>query len=353
MARTSVIITFLVIAITIFGLFMVGNASVVDASRDFGSQWYYLRLQSVWASVGLLGFFIVSNIKYQKLEKYSHYLFWGTIFLLIIVLIPGISSKILGARRWLNFGGITLQPAELAKLTVSLYLASLLKKTKNNVWSFLIILGGLSGLIMLEPDLGTMIVISGMSVITFIGSGGKILHVLSFLPIVILVGLLLIFISPYRRERLNSYLDHSQDPLGSSYHIRQALLAVGSGGVWGAGIGQSKQKYEFLPEVTTDSIFAVIAEETGLIGSTVLILAFAMLVFLGLKVSQNAPDVFGTNLALGITSWIGLQALINIAAMVALVPLTGIPLPLISYGGSSLVIALLGLGILVSISRQS
>lgn len=353
MARLPLIITLLTIVIAIFGLGMVGNASVVDASRDFGYKWYYLRLQFIWMLVGFGCFFVMSNLKYQKLEKYSRYLFWITVFLLIIVLIPGISSKILGARRWLNFAGITLQPAELAKLTVSIYLASLLKKTKNNIWSFLIVLGSLSGLIILEPDLGTMIVISGMSVITFIGSGGKLFQIVSLMPVIVLIGILLALVSPYRRERLYSYLNFSHDPQGSSYHIRQALLAVGSGGVWGVGLGQSKQKYEFLPEVTTDSIFAVIAEETGLIGSTVVLLAFVALAFLGLKVSQNAPDIFGTNLALGITSWIGLQALINIAAMVALVPLTGIPLPLVSYGGSSIVIALLGLGILVNISKQT
>ncbi len=353
MARPTLIITYLVLGITLFGLLMVGNASVVDATRDFGDKWYYLKLQAGWALFGLIGFFLASKFNYHRLEKLSFPLLLVTLLLLTIVLIPGIGSKLLGARRWLNLGFFSFQPAELAKLTLTIYFSSLLKKTKDQFWPFISILGICAGLIMLEPDLGTTIVLVGTGLITYFGSGGQLKRFLLLVPIVLLAGAGLIIFSPYRLDRLKTFFDYTSDPLGTSYHIRQVLLSLGSGKIFGVGLGQSRQKYEFLPEVTTDSIFAVIGEELGLVGSLSVLLAFFVFINLGLHTVRNAPDQFGSNLALAITSWIGLQAFINIAAMAALVPLTGIPLPFISYGGSSLVLVLLASGTLVSISRQS
>lgn len=352
-ARTTLIITYLVLGITLFGLLMVGNASVVDATRDFGDKWYYLKLQSGWALVGLIGFFLSSKINYHRLEKLSFPLLLVTLLLLTAVLIPGIGSKLLGARRWLNLGFFSFQPAELAKLTLIIYFSSLLKKSKDQFWPFISVLGICAGLIMIEPDLGTTIVLVGASLITYFGSGGQLKRFLILIPVILLAGAGLILFSTYRMDRLKTFFDYTHDPLGTSYHIRQVLLSLGSGGIFGVGLGQSRQKYEFLPEVTTDSIFAVIGEELGLVGSLLVLTAFFVFVNLGLHVTRNAPDQFGSNLALGLTSWIGLQAFINIAAMAALVPLTGIPLPFISYGGSSLVLVLLASGTLVSISRQS
>lgn len=352
MARSAVILTYLVLGLTIFGLIMVGNASVVDAARDFGDKWYYLKLQAGWAALGIVGFWLASRIHYSKYPELAKIGAIGVGILLIAVLIPGVSSRILGARRWISLGIFSFQPAELAKVVMVIYWARLLQ-LKNSFWPFMISVGAVAGLIMIEPDLGTTIVLVGTALLMYFGSGAKMKYFSIMIPAVLLLGAALIMFSPYRRARLLTYLDFSRDPLGSSYHIHQVLLSLGSGGVWGVGLGQSRQKYEFLPEVSTDSIFAVVGEELGLIGATAVILTFLALFWAGLKIVKEANDDFGRNLALGLIGWITIQALVNTAAMVALVPLTGIPLPFISYGGSSLVIALLSCGILVNISRQS
>lgn len=349
----STLIAYLVLGLTIFGLVMVGNASVVDALRDFGNKWYYLKLQAGWAGLGLVGFIVAAKLPYKIWEKHAPALFGVTVLLLLVVLIPGIGSKILGARRWISLGIFSFQPAELAKLTVGVYFASLLKKPNEKLLAFLALLGILIGLIMLEPDLGTTIVLVGMSLMIYFGSGGKIKYLAMLAPIGIAAVGLLILLSPYRLNRIKTYLDYSRDPLGASYHIRQVLLSIGSGGITGVGLGQSKQKYEFLPEVTTDSIFAVIGEEFGLIGGTVVVVTFLALVLLGLGVAQRTTDKFGANLAIAISAWIATQAFVNISAMVALLPLTGIPLPFISYGGSALVILLFASGILVNIAKSN
>lgn len=353
MARSALIITYLVLGLTLFGLLMVSSSSVVDAARDFGDKWYYLKLQSGWAVFGLFCFFIFSKFDYRKLEKLALPLLITTFVLLLSVLVPGIGSKILGARRWLSLGFLSFQPAEFAKLTLAIYFSSLLKKNTNQFLPFIIVLGIFSGLIMLEPDLGTTLVLVGSSLLTYFGSGNKLIGFFIFIPFLITGLLLLIIFSPYRANRLKTFFDFSHDPLGSSYHIRQVLLSLGSGGVWGVGLGQSKQKYEFLPEASTDSIFAVIGEELGLVGGLIVIGLFYIFIRQGMHIAQNTTDRFGSNLALAITSWIGIQSFINLMAMVALVPLTGIPLPFISYGGSSLVLVLLASGILVNIAKDS
>jgi len=204
---------------------------------------------------------------------------------------------------------------------------------------------------MMEPDLGTTVVIITSGLVVYFASGASLITLLGFLILGLLGGLGLILSSPYRKGRLLTFFNPGRDPLGESYHIRQVLLALGSGGLWGLGLGQSRQKYEYLPAVMSDSIFAVIAEELGFIGGALILLAFLLIVWRGLKIGLGAPDRFGQLLAVGITAWISLQALINLAAMVALIPFTGIPLPFISYGGSSLVVALAGMGILVNISK--
>ncbi|KKU03273.1 MAG: Cell division-specific peptidoglycan biosynthesis regulator FtsW [Candidatus Amesbacteria bacterium GW2011_GWA1_46_35] len=351
MARSALTITLLGLGLTIFGLLMVGSSSVVDAARDFGDKWYYLKLQSGWAVMGLAGFFLISRWPYQKLEKLSVSLLLITLLLLVLVLIPGLGSKLLGARRWLSLGFFSFQPAELAKLTLAIYFSSLLKKA-TRFRPFIIVLGLTGLLIMLEPDLGTTLILTGSSLLTYFGSGGQLRYLGLIIPVFIIAAAALVFFSPYRLDRLKTFFDYSRDPLGSSYHIRQVLLSLGSGGVFGVGLGQSKQKYEFLPEATTDSIFAVIGEELGLVGGLVVIAAFLVFMRQGFLIAASAPDQFGANLVLALTSWISLQALVNLGAMVAIIPLTGVPLPFISYGGSSLVLVLLASGILVNIAKQ-
>ncbi len=345
------LIALLVILLVFFGLIMVASASVVDAARDFGDKWYYLKLQSVWAALGLVVFFLVSRWPHQRLAKYARPLFWLTTVLLLAVLIPGIGTKLLGARRWINLGFFNLQPAELAKFSICVYLAALLKKTSSFA-AFLFPVAVFSGLVFLEPDLGTAMVVSIGSLITYFVITGKITQMALAAPVALLLLLAVIFLSPYRASRFQDFLNSSHDTQGSSYQIRQALLALGSGGITGVGLGQSREKYEFLPEVTTDSIFAVIGEELGLIGAVVLLVVFFLLISTGLQVAARAPAPFSANLALAVTSLLAVQAFLNISAIIALLPLTGIPLPFISYGGSSLVIVLLSMGILVNIARS-
>lgn len=336
-----------------FGIVMIGNASFADAMADFSDKWHFVRLQAVWGIFGLIAMGISSRFSLKKLEILSQLFLYVNIGFLVMVLIPGIGNKILGARRWLGFGSFGFQPAELVKLTLTIYLAKLLSATNFDIKKFLFIVGGILALVMFEPDMGTTIIILLISATMYLGSGKSLLPLALAVPLVGLVFGGLIIFSPYRLERLKSYFNLQQDVQGSSYHIRQALLGIGSGGVWGVGFGQSKQKYQFLPEVTTDSIFAVYAEETGFVGSVVLIAIFGWLVHLGLEVSWQTKQTFAGLLALGVTSWVGWQFVINVAAMTALFPLTGVPLPFISYGGSSLVVLLCAMGLLINVSRNS
>lgn len=341
-----------VLGLLIFGVIMVGNASFADAASDFGNKWYYLRLQAIWSVIGLVAMFFTSKINLKRFPEISYYFLLSNIVLLLIVLIPGIGIKLLGARRWLGFGTLTFQPAELIKLAVILYLPRMLLDHNFKMVNFMGLLAVVCGLVALEPDMGTAMITFFVGMSMYFASGQSLKPLAYFAPVIGLILVGFILISPYRLSRLQTFLDYSKDPMGSSYHIRQALLGIGSGGFWGVGFGQSKQKYQFLPEVTTDSIFAVVAEEMGFVGATGLILAFLYLVHQGLEIAKNASNEYLSLVAVGITSWIGWQAVINISAMTALIPLTGIPLPFISYGGSSLVVLLSAVGLLINIAKK-
>ncbi|OGD63283.1 cell division protein FtsW [Candidatus Beckwithbacteria bacterium RBG_13_42_9] len=338
--------------LSLFGLLMVYNASVVEAFRNFGDQYYFLKNQLVWAIGGWFTLFIFSLLDYHLLKKIGLPALILNLFLLMIVLIPGVGNQIKGARRWLNLGIFSFQPTETLKTVLSIYLAYWLQ-SEQKALAFLILIGAIFGLVILQPDLGTAIVIIGSAFLLYYLSGGQVFKLFFLSLILASLGIVLILISPYRRARLKTFLDPTSDPLGNSYHIRQVLISLGSGGISGVGLGQSRQKYQYLPEATTDSIFAVVGEETGFLGGAALIGAFAILIQRGLTIAQQAKDRFGRLLAAGITSWLAIQVLVNLAAMVALLPLTGIPLPLISYGGSSLVVTLASIGILLNISRYN
>lgn len=340
----------LVISLVILGLIAVADVSAPQALNMFGDKFYFLKSQLVWAGIGIVVLFATAKIHYSMWEKIATPFFVVSLILLCAVLFPGLGFSALGARRWIPLGFFSLQPSELIKLALIFYLAKVASKNKSPI-SYFLPLVLVAGLIMLQPDLGTTIVValigfsqifvSGINLMYF-GIAGVIAGVSAFL---------LIILSPYRRDRLLTFFEITRDPLGKSYHIRQILLALGSGGVFGVGLGASRQKFLFLPESTTDSIFAVIAEELGLIGAFAIIILFVYFLFKGLRIAGKAPDKFSQMTAVGITAWISGQAFLNIASMVAVVPLTGIPLPFFSYGGSSLVMILAGCGILLSISR--
>ncbi len=340
-----------------FGLFMVYDASAVRAFYDFGDGFRFLKYQGIWVGVGLVVFIIFQNIDYHIWQKLALPMILGTIGLLILVLIPGVGTEVYGAKRWV-FG---IQPSEFAKLSVLIYFAAWLtnrakvsgKKSFVNIFlPYLLMVSFIAFLLLLEPDLGTTIVIFGSSLMVYFISGAEIWQLLVTLPGLGGAGVGLILLSPYRRARLLAFLDPTQDPGGISYHINQVLIALGTGGLTGLGIGHSRQKYQYIPEVYADSIFAIIGEEFGFIGTVSLILVYIFLVFRGWKIIESAPDEFGKLLSAGIIFWIAIQVMVNLGAMTALLPLTGIPLPFLSYGGSALLSVMIGVGILTNISKQ-
>ncbi len=340
-------------ALSLFGILMVYDSSVVIALRDFGNPYYYAREQLRWLILGAIALFIFSRLDYHILHKFSLPFLITTLILLIGVFVPGIGVHALGARRWLNFGLFILQPAELAKLSLIIYLSAwFAHREKGRFGAFLLLVSMVLGLVILEPDLGTAIIILIIALVLYFFSGAPIVQFVLLVPVLLVSLSGLALAAPYRFRRLTTFFNPNSDPLGASYQIRQVLLALGSGGWFGVGIGKSRQKYEYLPEANTDSIFAIIGEEVGFIGAMVIIALFLFLLWRGFRIASRAPDMFGKLLALGISSWIGIQTIINLAAMVALLPLTGVPLPLISYGGSSLIILLAALGILLNISKQ-
>jgi cell division protein FtsW len=334
------------------GLLAVADASAPQAISVFSDKFYFVKQQAVWLLIGIVAMLLATKIHYSFWEKISTPLFIISLLGLVAVLIPGVGSKLLGARRWIAIGSIGFQPSEIVKLTLAIFLAKAASKNK----SFLLFFGAfgiVAILIMLEPDLGTTMVITVFSMLQIFASGINLFYFLGAGLLVGLSSLLLILTSSYRRERLLTFLKVTQDPLGKDYHIRQILLALGSGGLFGVGLGQSRQKFLFLPEAATDSIFAVIAEEIGFIGALVLIFIFGFFIWEGFKIAKSAPDKFSQVLSMGIIAWIGGQIMVNIGSMVALIPLTGVPLPFFSYGGSSLVMVLFATGILLNISKYT
>jgi len=342
---------YITLILTVLGLIIVADASAPQALNVFNDKFYFLKQQAGWAFIGVIAMIISSQINYKIWEKVAIPAFGITLLLLITVLIPGIGSKFLGARRWVYIGPISIQPSEFLKLTLAIYFAKVAEKEKQ-VLSYFIPLVIVGFLIMLQPDLGTTLVIVAIGMSQIFVSGINFFYFILALLAGGLGGALLILTSSYRRARLLTFLQQSQDPLGKDYHIRQILLALGSGGLFGVGLGQSRQKFLFLPEASTDSIFAVIAEEIGFLGAIVIIFLFLFYIINAFKIAKNAPDKFSQVLATGIATWVSIQVVLNIGSNVALVPLTGIPLPFFSYGGSALTMLLFASGILLNISKH-
>ncbi len=349
------------IALVVFGLIMLSSASAVMSYQNFHQNYYYFFRQLLLGGIlGFLGFAIASKIDFHQWRKYSTILVGVTLLLLILVFVPGIGLEHNGAHRWLHLGPLTMQPTEMAKLTFLLYLAGWLEKRRKNVHDFqssfipfLAILGVLGLLVIAQPDVGTLSIIVISAIVMYFVAGASIKHLALLLAGGVLLFLLLIKIAPYRTARLTVFLNPDIDPQGIGYQINQSLLAVGSGGLFGQGLGKSIQKYNYLPEVAGDSIFAVIAEELGFLRVLILLILFGILAYRGFSIAKKAPDLFGKLIATGIVSWIVFQALLNIAAMLAIVPLTGVPLPFVSYGGTALMFTLIGMGIVLNISKQT
>jgi cell division protein FtsW len=354
MKKFDLLLFGVVTLLTFFGLLIIYDASSVIAFNVYGDKYNFIKDQAVWVTLGFVALFIFYFIDYHKWHNLALPFLITALILLLLVFIPGLGLGAKGAHRWVNFGLFSFQPAEFVKLVLAIYLAAWFShKEKGRFLAFALLLGFIMLLVMLEPDLGTASIILFEAIILYFLSGGSLMSFVIGAPIVAAVGFLYIQSAPYRLARLTSFLNLGNSLGDTSYHVKQILIALGSGGILGLGIGNSIQKYAYLPENVTDSIFPIIAEEFGFVGATLLIILFMVLVWRGLLISAKAKDTFGKLLAAGIISFIGMQIIINLGAMTALFPLTGVPLPFISYGGSALVIDMASMGILLNIAKQS
>lgn len=339
----------------LFGMLMIYESSNVTAFKEYGDKYFFIKEQFKWFVIGLAGMSIGYVVHYKRYFQWSFPLLLFTIATLLAVFIPGLGIKALGASRWLKLGIVRFQPSELAKLVIIFYLSAWFtnKEKKGRLYAFLMLISMVVGLVVLQPDLGTSIILTMIAFFLYFLSGARLWHFLMLIPLIAVSIFGLIATSSYRLRRFTTFLNPNFDPLGASYHIRQIFLSLGSGGFWGLGFGSSRQKYQYLPEANTDSIFAIVGEELGFIGSAVFIILFVIFLYRIFMVAKNAKDKNGYLLASGIFTLFASQLLINLGAIVALFPLTGVPLPFISYGGSNLVISLTAVGIILNISRSS
>ena len=346
--------------LTAFGLVMVFSASEVQGWLWFHNAAYYFERQLIWLALGLVLLWTAAHIDYHRLRLLAWPLGILAIALMVIVLLPHFGVEVNGARRWLKFGPLQMQPAELAKVAAIIFMALWLERHRERLGSledgvvpFLALLGLVTLLVILERDLGTTMILAAILLAQFLVAGGRKRHVLLLAIIMLLCLYLFIRVEPYRLQRLMAFFNPWADPLNTGFQAIQSVVALGSGGIVGVGLGQSIQKYQWLPFAHTDFIFAIVGEETGLIGTSAVLALFGLFAYRGYRIALKAPDAFGSLLACGVTTWIAVQALVNIAAVTVTLPTTGVPLPFISYGGSSLAIALGAVGILLNVSTQS
>ncbi len=355
----DLVIFIITLALLSLGIVMVFSASSVTAYHELGDAYYYLKRQSLWAVIGLVALVICMNIDYHLWAKLAGPLIVASLIALTVVLVPGIGITISGSRRWLGVGIARVQPSEFAKLSMVIFLAAYLSASPDRVKSVvrgifvpLILVGVCALLVLREPDLGTSIGMAAVAWLMLLTAGGSPGWLVGLAAMTAPVIYLYARHDPVRMRRLTSFLNPWADPLDSGFHIIQSLLALGSGGLVGTGLGLSRQKFYYLPEQHTDFIFAIIGEELGFLGAALVVFLYALFAWRGFRASLNAPDSFGSLLAAGITIMVAVQAAMNIAVVTGSMPITGITLPLISSGGSSLVPMLAGVGILLNITRR-
>ena len=346
--------------LALVGLVMVFSASAIMAGNGkHHDPGFFLKRQIAWLAFGFLLMHLTSRLDYTLWKKLSIPMLACMLLLLVMVLVPSLGVVVKGARRWLRWGPISVQPAEMIKLVAVIYMAAYLAKKGDKITLFrdgllpaLIVIGLLSGLVLLEPDLGTVVVLGLVTVGMCFLAGARVSHLLALGLGAIPVVLVLVLGSSYRRQRLMTFLAPWKDASDAGFQITQSFLSFGSGGSFGVGLGEGKQKLYFLPEAHTDFVLALVGEELGLIGTATVILLFAFFVWRGFQIAARARVPFGRYLGMGITLLIGGQALVNAAVVTGLLPTKGLTLPFVSYGGSSLVVSLVGVGILLSISRD-
>jgi cell division protein FtsW len=356
--RTLAILLGSTTILTIVGVVMVLSASYVFSYVEYGSSFLFFKRQAVYAVVGFAALLLTSRMRYTVWQRLAAPFLGITVLLLVLVLHPSAGTVAGGSARWIALGPVTIQPSEFAKLALIAFGATVLSRRWKDLDDLRTLLLPLlpvtlvvCGLVMLQPDLGTTVILAGSMFMLVFATGISIKRFVAGTATAAALGTILILTETYRRERLLSFLHPWQDPANKGYQLIQSLIALGSGGWFGVGLGASRQKWLYVPNAHTDFIFAVLGEELGLIGELLVITLFCALLYSGIRIAAKAPDAFGRLLAGGIVSWLGLQVVVNLGAVTGLLPVTGVPLPLMSFGGSSLVVSLAAIGILVNIGR--
>ncbi|MCA9369313.1 MAG: cell division protein FtsW [Pseudomonadales bacterium] len=347
-----ILLLLIVLGLSFLGTLFVFEASTAESFSTFGSQYHFLHQHLIGLGLGTLALIIGFCVPPKLWITFGPLLYAGGILLLLLTLLPGIGLDLNGAQRWISLGGIRFQSVEFLKFGLIAYFAAWMQKHQK-IGPFLFLTAIPALLIILQPDLGSLLLIGAIAISMFFLAGGSIKHFLLLGAVALPLVLVAIVTSPYRMERLTTFLNPESDPLGASFHIRQITLALGRGGLWGQGIGNSHQKYSYIPEASTDSIFAIIAEEVGFVGAVAIITSLLFFLYTGYRSIQQA-DISDSErlLGMGILFWIGLQILLNLSAVVALIPLTGMPLPFFSYGRSAQVMILFASGIVIRLGRK-
>lgn len=361
LGHPAILLGITTLSLVVLGLVMILSASSVTSFATYGSSFLFFQKQLIWAAIGLAGFAFFVKLDYHRLKGFGYGMFLLSSALMLAVLIPGLGTVVGGSSRWLRLGPLSFQPSELAKLSLILFAADVFSRKKEKTFDdlrhtllpMMPALGILIFLGMMQPDLGTTMLLGSIGMGMLFIAGAPLLYLA---PMTLGGAGLAVFAalsSDYRRVRVLAFMDPWKDPLVTGYHTIQSLIALGSGGWFGVGLGASRQKWAYVPNAHTDFIFAILGEEMGLLGTIVVLSMFGFLTYLGIRTARKAPDRFGMLIAAGVTIWISVQALVNIGAVTGSLPITGVPLPLVSFGGTSLVICLVGMGILINIARQA
>jgi cell division protein FtsW len=353
-------LAFLVAVFNLLGLVMVMSASSVVALDEYGSSWYFVLRQAAWAAAGAVVLVIIARTDYHRWRRVAGPLLVLSLVLLCLVFVPGIGVGANGATRWIGVGSLTVQPSELAKLAVLIWVADLLARraaymhnTQATLRPVVVVLAAVATLVMLQPNLGTTIVVAAIAMALCFVAGSPAAPLAGWTAFGLAAATGLALAAPYRRARVLTFLDPWADPMDKGYQNIQSLVGVASGGIFGTGLGASRAKWGYLPYAHSDFIFAIIGEELGLIGATVVVGLYVLLGIVGIRIALHAPDRFGLLLAIGVTAWFCVQAFVNIGGVVGILPITGVPLPFVSAGGSSLVFGMAGAGLLLSVARQA
>jgi cell division protein FtsW len=353
-------LAFLIAVFNLLGLVMVMSASSVVALDEYGSSWYFVLRQAGWAAAGAAALVIIARTDYHRWRRYSGPFLVASLVLLAVVLVPGIGVGANGATRWIGIGSFTVQPSELAKLALLIWVADLLSRraaymhnTRATLRPVIVVLATTATLVMLQPNLGTTIVLAAIALALCFVAGTPAGPLAGWATFGLSAAVGLALAAPYRRDRVLTFLDPWADPLHKGYQNIQSLVGIASGGVFGSGLGASRAKWGYLPYAHSDFIFAIIGEELGLVGAAVVVGLFVLLAIIGVRIALHAPDRFGLLLAIGVTAWFCVQAFVNIGAVIGILPITGVPLPFVSAGGSSLLFGMGGAGLLLSVARQA